>query len=185
MGFELGQVDDHIRRQGVPGQIDAAERAADVHGSRVAKLMTRYVQVRQGIPVTAFAQDPTERAHGRAVGDRHPGALFQGVLGHGPDYQRMGQDGPFRCRRHEQVRFDQHPHARRDPVPADHRQHLPNGRRQRHRMVPGVSEKNTACLHRGRRHGLPFGSGRNSFTIRASLGTFPSTSRNHKPSLSN
>ena len=73
VGLQLGQVDHHVRRDRLAGDIDAAERLADVHLHGFPEGPHFDIEPRQGLRVAALAQQPLEGAHPGAVGDERDG----------------------------------------------------------------------------------------------------------------
>ena len=107
MRFEFGEVHDHVRPDSVLGDLDCAERFADVNADGILKRPTLAVEAANGVTDPAYPEEQIEAAHRGAVGDNGTGAPLVAVFHDGPDDGGMGENGLARQRRGEEVRFDQ------------------------------------------------------------------------------
>ncbi|OPY89116.1 MAG: hypothetical protein A4E72_01204 [Syntrophus sp. PtaU1.Bin208] len=111
MGLELGEIDDEIRLDGLPGDVDESEGLADIDFQRFLKRAAFHLKRGKGLGDAAFLQDPAEGAQRRAVCDQGAGAPLQDVFNDRLDNEGMRQEGLFRGGVGHQVRLDQHPAA--------------------------------------------------------------------------
>ena len=124
VGLELGEVHDDVRPDGVLGDLDCAERFADVNADGILERPTLAVEAAKGVTDPAHPEEQVEAAHCGAVGDKGTGAPFVAVFHDGPDDGGMGENGLARQRRGEEVRFDQDATAAPDLF-SSHRLHHP------------------------------------------------------------